>query len=130
LDIGEAMGKFNRNRVYSRAEIHAELGGSVQSYLPTVDGVVVAGCFRRDTNPEAPAVVLPGNGPIIRKSAEAFAGSHRAVPVFMKERIGEWRYVGNYRVSRLSADESEIRTHAKRTGREDVSCVRHLVEVE
>lgn len=42
------MSNFTRNRSYTRAEIHAAVGGSLQAYLPTVDGVVVAGCFRRD----------------------------------------------------------------------------------
>ena len=110
------MNKFERNRSYSRAEIHAALGGSVQSYLPTVRGVVVAGCFRRDTNPDAPTVVLPGTGPIITSSAEAFAASRRAVPVFIKQSVGDWRFVGNYRVSRLSSDPAEISIHAKRAG--------------
>lgn len=124
------MSSFHRNRNYSRAEIHAALGGSIQSYLPTVDGAVVAGCFRRDTNPEAPTVVLPGNGPIIKSSAESFAASGKAVPVFIKQGTGEWRFVGNFRVSRLSRDPAEIQVHAGRTGRTDVSCVLHLSEAE
>jgi len=124
------MSRFQRDRGYSRAEIHAELGGSVQSYLPTVDGVVVAGCFRKDTNPDAPTVVLPGNGPVIKSSAESFAASRRAVPVFIKQSVGDWRFVGDYRVSRLSRDRAEIKVHAKRAGRTDVSCVLHLSEVE
>lgn len=124
------MSRFQRNRDYSRAEIHAALGGSVQSYLPTVQGVVVAGCFRRDTNPDVPAVVLPGNGPIIRSAAETFAASRTAVPVFIKQGVGAWRFVGDYRVARLSRDASEVKVHAKRAGRTDVSCVLHLSAVE
>jgi len=123
------MSRFQRNRSYSRAEIHAALGGSVQAYLPTVDGVVVAGCFRRDTNPDAPAVVLPGNGPIIITTAESFAASGRAVPVFIKQSVGDWCFVGDWRVSRLSRDPLEIRVHGKRAGRTAVSCVLHLSEV-
>jgi hypothetical protein len=119
------MRKFERNRSYSRSEIHDALGGSVQAYLPTVGNVVVAGCFRRDTNPDAPAIVLPGNGPGIRKSAELFASAPEAVPVFIKHGVNDWRYVGDC-VSRLSQDPSEIRFHAQRAGRHDVSCVLHL----
>lgn len=124
------MSGFKRNQSYSRTEIHAALGGSVQSYLPTVQGVVVAGCFRRDTNPDAPTVVLPGNGPIIKSSAESFAASRKAVPVFIKQSVGDWRFVGEYRVSRISRDRAEIKMYAKRAGRTDVSCVLHLSEVQ
>jgi hypothetical protein len=67
------MIKFEKSRSYTRAEIHAMLGGDMVSYLPAVGNVVVAGCFRRDTNPDAPAIVLPGNGPQIKKRAEMFA---------------------------------------------------------
>lgn len=124
------MSKFQKNRNYSRVQIHAALGGSVQSYLPTVQGVVVAGCFRCDANPDAPTVVLPGKGPIIESSAASFAASKRAVPVFIKQNAGEWRYVGDHRVTRLSRDPAEIHTHAKRAGRTDVSCVLYLSEAE
>lgn len=124
------MNRFERNRSYSRAEIHAALGGSVQSYLPTVQGVVVAGCFRHDTNPDAPTVVLPGNGPIIMSSAESFAASKNAVPVFIKQSASDWRFVGEYRVSRISRDPAEIKMYAKRAGRTDVSCVLRLSQVE
>jgi Domain of unknown function (DUF6697) len=123
------MRKFERNRSYSRSEIHNALGGSVQWYLPTVRNAVVAGCFRRDTNPDAPAIVLPGNGPAIRKSAELFASSPESVPVFIKHGVNDWRYVGDYCVTKLSQDPSEIRVHAQRAGRNDVSCVLHLSKV-
>lgn len=121
---------FEKNRCYSRAEIHARLGGSVQSYLPTVDGVVVAGCFRRDTNCEAPSIVLPGRGPIIESSAEAFAAAGQPVPIFIKEAPGDWRFVGRWRVTRVSRDPNEIREHATRSHRLDASCVLFLSEVE
>ena len=124
------MSKFSRNRSYTRAEIHAALGGSVQAYLPSVDGVVVAGCFRLDTNPDAPSVVLPGTGPIIEGAAESFAASGNAVPIFMKARVSDWRYVGDFRVVRISKDPTEIGIHARRSGRRDISCVLCLSEVD
>jgi hypothetical protein len=124
------MSQFKANQIYTRAEIHALIGGSIQSYLPTVDGNVVAGCFRRDTNPDAPEVVLPGNGPIIKSTAESFAASGRAIPVFINQSIGNWRFVGTWRVFRLSRDPAEIKNHADRAGRCDVSCILHLAEVK
>jgi len=63
---------FVKELCYSRDEIHAELGGSVQSYLPAVDGSGVAACFKRtpNPNPDAPDIDLAGLGPIIRKSTD------------------------------------------------------------
>jgi hypothetical protein len=124
------MSQFEVNQSYTRSEIHDLLGGSLQSYLPTINGVVVAGCFRRDTNPDAPEVVLPGNGPIIKSTAKSFAMSGRAVPVFIKQRIGDWRFVGIWQVSKLSCDFAEVKYHMERSGRSDVSCVLHLSEVK
>lgn len=124
------MSKFERNRGYSRTEIHDALGGNMRSYLPTMNNVVVAGCFRCDTNPDAPDIVLPGSGPMIRRSAKLFASSQKAVPVFIKRGTNDWRYVGKYRVSRMSDDPSEIRTHGQRAGRHDVSCILHLSRLE
>ena len=123
------MNGFNRNQCYSRKQIHGVLRGSLESYLPTFNGVVVAGCFRQDTNPDAPAVILPGNGPRIRESAELFASSAVIIPVFIKRTVNKWCYVGNFRVSRLSTDQDEIRKHTNKTGRMDVSCVLYLDEV-
>ena len=56
----------------------------MQSYLPTVGGSVVAGCFRRDTNPEAPSGGLPApvgshprDGTVVRHIAERDSRIHQ-----------------------------------------------------
>jgi len=56
------MLRFELGRTYTRDEISSELGGSPEPYLPTKNGRVTYGAFKRDTNPEAPHVVLPGFG--------------------------------------------------------------------
>jgi hypothetical protein len=63
---------------YTREQIHAQLGRSLQSYLPHVGGRVVAACLRLDTNPDAPAVILVGMGDGIEHAAELFGESLRA----------------------------------------------------
>jgi hypothetical protein len=124
------MSKFLKLRGYSRAEIHAELGGNARSFLPTVDGVVVAGCFRRDLNPDAPEVVLPGNGPTMMQSAAALAASGHSIPVFLFGETKDWRFIGHYRVTQCSADPAEIEIHAAQARRTDVSCVLHMVAAD
>ena len=121
------MNAFQLHRDYSRLEIAAKVGGgSLQAYLPTVNGEVVAGCFRRKLDPGAPNIILPGNGPIIRHTAELFAASGVAVPVFLKQAVNRWRYVGDFRVARMSTDPSETHKYASRAGRDDVSSVLRL----
>jgi hypothetical protein len=124
------MSKFLKMRGYSRAEIHAQLGGSVRSFLPTVRGVVVVGCFRRDLNPDAPAVVLPDSGPTTKHSAASLAASGHPIPIFLYGDTKDWRFVGHYRVERLSTDPDEIKTRATRALRTDVSCVLHMVAAD
>lgn len=121
--------KFKIGQRYSRDDIHRVVGGSKIEYLPTVGGEVVAGCFRRDTNPEAPDVVLPGNGPRIKRAAEAFALQSTPIPVFIKQRPKEWLYVGDYRVAQHGTSRSEIDVHSKRAGRQDITSVLHLQHV-
>ena len=120
---------FVKGKCYTRDEIHAELGGSVQTYLPTVDGRVVAACFKRSPtmNPDAPDIILAGVGSIIQKTADQFTTQGNAVPTFMKKDVNRWEYAGDYRVQRQSYDKDEIdRFAAKANRRGDVSSVLFL----
>jgi len=110
---------FEYGKHYTRDEIHAALGGGKQAYLPTSHGRVVAGCFLREANPDAPDVVLPGFGRDIERTANLFASQGNAVPVFMKRTTNKWRYVGCYRVMRQSEERAEIAEHAARAKRHD-----------
>lgn len=60
---------FVISEAYTRDDIHKELGGSVQSFLPTVNGEVVCACLSRKMNPNAPHEILVGNKPLVMKSA-------------------------------------------------------------
>ena len=63
---------FGHGKSYRRDAIAAGVGGGgLQTYLPTVDGRVVCGCFRTDVNPGAPEVILPGTGPTIQGAGSA-----------------------------------------------------------
>ena len=109
--------------LYSRDEIHAELGGGVQDYLPHRDGKVVCGCFTPDLNPDAPDVILAGDGPEIIRWARVFAAQRLFVPVFMKVRTNEWEYVGRFRVAHFTEDSRVLERFRDRSGRDDVSGV-------
>lgn len=85
---------------YTREQIHAMYGGGKDAFLPTKNGRVVCGCFRLDTNPEAPAEIRVGVGPIRETSARTAVLQQTPFPIFLKREEGEWEYIGNYRATR------------------------------
>ena len=122
---------FSKGVNYTRDEIHDKLGGNIQSYLPTVNGQVVAACFKRseDMNPEAPDVILVGSGPIIESTAKILTEQGYAVPTFIKLFENQWEYVGTYKVYRQSFNKNEIEKHLRKAKRKDkVTSVLFLIE--
>lgn len=111
---------------YTREQIHDLLGGGVQDYLPHKDGQVVCGCFKKDTNPDAPNVILPGTGPKIQKWAKVFRGQSYPIPIFIKKDINKWEYVGEYQVKRWTDKLSDITSYASTSGRNNVTSVLFL----
>lgn len=81
---------FERQKTYTREQIHAALGGDTWSYLPASGGRVIAGCFRTDLNPGAPEVILPGTGDRIEDRAEMLAAQPEPIPVFLKDATNRW----------------------------------------
>lgn len=114
---------------YSRKEINSLLGGGVMDFLPHAGGLVVAGCFTRDLNPDVPKILLPGNGLGIIRWASVFAGQKEPVPVFIKKNVNKWEYVGKFLVDRCSTDGLAIQQQSRRTGRDDISMVLFLRNV-
>ena len=110
---------FALGRRYSRDKIFEVLGGNMQAFLPMKDGRVLYGAFKRQLDPEAPHVVLPGDGPEIVKSARTFAQQADPVPIFLKHEANQWEYVGLYRVHSFSENPAIIARYASRAARTD-----------
>ena len=95
---------FALGQIYTREEIHEQLGGSIQSYLPDVDGKVVCGCFVPGPamNPNAPEEILfgtPEASPHINRVADIVSEQGQRgeeIPVFLKVESSEWKYVGEF----------------------------------
>lgn len=119
----EKMFKLGCN--YTRDEIHAQLGGSVVSCLPTRDGMIVAACLSTKFSPQAPGVVLCGKG--VRTSAVSalLARQQTALPVFIKSASGRWQYRGQFLVDRSYVSGVEFESFINGSGRSvaSVSCV-------
>jgi hypothetical protein len=122
---------FQLKRSYSRREIHNALGGgSVQSYLPTVNGRVVAGCFKTKLNPEAPYRIFAGAGPIIRSSAHIAAAQREPFPVFIKQGNKQFEFIGNYRGAGIDESATTIRDANRDSRRTNVTAVLTLERVD
>lgn len=86
----------------------------------------MCGCFKRELNPDAPSIVLPGNTDSIKRFAEVFATQGEAVPIFIKQRANAWEYVGLWRCVFKTEESDEIRTRQAQAGRDEVPMVLRL----
>ncbi len=111
---------------YTRRQIHDELGGSVQSYLPTVKGEVVCACLTKDMNPDTPNTILVGNGPITKQAAEKLCSQHNPIRVFLKIKSNKWQYRGRYNVEKYSQSTDEIAKHSETSGRKSITRIIYL----
>ena len=108
---------FSIGRDYTRDEIHAKVGGSKQSYLPTKNGAVVAACLTRVLNPQAPRVILCGRGAIIEPTGELLAQQLSAIPVFLKRDVNRWEYQGLFKAAASYTSGPEFNGYVSRSGR-------------
>ena len=90
---------FVIGRDYTRTEIHAQLGGSKVSCLPTRNGAIVAACLTAEFSPDAPRVVLCGQGPRTGPVSAMLARYRGPVPVFMKQGASRWQFRGAFKVT-------------------------------
>lgn len=85
---------FELGATYTRDQIHAAVGGSKRSAIPTLNGAVVALCIRMDLNAKAPREFLCGVGSVRVKAANLLASTQCRVPVFIKTNVNQWAYKG------------------------------------
>ena len=97
MEQGDAV-RFEKGRLYTRAQIHGAVGGSARAALPTRGGKVVCVCLTTEKNPRAPDEMVIGGKDRAVRLARAFAASGEAVPVFVRARRGGWEYAGERRV--------------------------------
>jgi hypothetical protein len=88
---------FSTGCEYTRDEIHAQVGGSKQAYLPAKHSFVVAACLTKKLNPEAPQVILCGKGERIAVTGALLAKQDGSISIFIKEAVNRWRYQGRFK---------------------------------
>jgi len=62
---------------------------------------------------EAPDIVIPGTGKVIEREAKQFCDQNYPVPIFIKRRVNEWEYVGDYKAVNHSTAATDIAAHHK-----------------
>lgn len=108
---------FSIGRDYTRNDIHAKVGGSKQSYLPTRNGAVVAACLTQALNPRAPRVILCGRGAIIEPTGKLLAQQLDAIPVFLKRDVNRWEYQGHFKAAASYTSGPAFDRHVAGSGR-------------
>jgi len=111
---------------YTRGEIHAQLGGSVVSCLPTRNGAIVAACLSKAFSPRAPEVVLCGRGARTSPVSEQFARQQTVIPVFLKSAARRWQYQGRFAVAQSFSSGAQFESYIVGSGR-SVASVSHVV---
>jgi len=111
---------------YTRDEIHAELGGSKISCLPTNEGRIVAACLSRKFSPAAPSVVLCGQGQKTGPVSKALTLQAGRIPVFVKQAASRWEFCGDFEVSNSFTSGARFKSFIRGSGR-PLSSVSHVV---
>lgn len=119
---------FVKDRFYTRRQIHDEVGGDLEAYLPTKNGQVVCVCLTKKMNPTLPYNILVGDRPRVRRTAEILCAQCEPIPVFIKEAPNKWRYVGLYVVGHSSIFPEDIAPYAKLSGRSTITRIINLEE--
>lgn len=117
---------FIEGHFYKRDEIHNQIGGSKETYFPTLEGKVVCACLRQDLNPRAPEVILVGNKPNVVKAAIILSTQSGLIPVFIKDCPNSWRFEGMYSVDGYKTDAATIQKELINSGRENINGVLYL----
>lgn len=105
-------------QVFTTRELAERTAGG-DAYIRVKAGEVKGLALRLDRNPQAPSIVIVGDGPKIKANAELFMGSGTAAPVYIKEHTNQWRFDGQFRAVAYKRDAETIATYGE--GREPKS---------
>jgi len=112
---------------YTRQAIHAECGGSLQSYLPHKDGMVVAACLDAQLNPRAPLEIVCGIGPGVRQAGDLLARQTAPIPIFIKQAANRWIYQGWFQVTGCFTEPADCVPYLTGSGRDPATISRVIL---
>lgn len=95
---------------FTTDEIAQKLAGG-DSYIRTKNKEVKGLAITTDLNPEAPEVIVVGTGPRIKENARLYLESKIYVPVYIKQSVNKWKYMGEYKAVSYAQDSETIEKH-------------------
>ncbi|SHE75681.1 protein of unknown function [Modicisalibacter ilicicola DSM 19980] len=98
------------------------------SYIRTKNGEVQGLAVTVRDNPEAPEVIVVGDGPRIVSNAELLMACERAVPVYIKQAVNAWAFRGFFRATSFSRDPEVIEAYRRHRDAEKVAGILFLEE--
>lgn len=117
--------------MHSSRDIHNEVGGELQTYLPEKTGEIVAGRFGMQMNPNAPEEIYVGDLPRVKDKAIMLSKQATPIPVFIKEQeVGQRVQVcGSLESCRVAQRSSVLDGARQRSGRNSLAYVLRLERV-
>jgi len=83
------------------------------SYIRTKGGKVKGLAVNTIKNPEAPDVIIIGTGPRKIANAKLLLATEEYLPVYVKQAVNAWKYLGEYRSERYSQEPKVIEAFRK-----------------
>jgi hypothetical protein len=106
-------------------ELAQELAGG-DSYIRTKNNVVKGLAVTTEKNPEAPEVIIVGMGVRIIANAKLLLKQKHYVPVYVKQTVNSWRYLGTYKADSYSKDPKVIEKHRRQRLSENIDGILFL----
>ena len=108
-----------------------DVPGKGDFYLRTGDASqIVSAALKPNLNPDAPEIILVGEGRNIESKAQKLCDQSSPISVYIKRGTHKWEYSGDFVVTHCTKSEEEIRHHAKRSNRDDIVRIIYLKECE
>lgn len=106
-------------------ELAQELAGG-DSYIRTKNNIVKGLAITTNLNPEAPEIIVVGKGKKIVSNAMLFVKQQQYVPVYVKQTVNSWKYLGEFKADKYTRDVDIIEKHRKNRLASDVDGVLFL----
>jgi hypothetical protein len=107
--------KLVAGEFYRWRELSALLGFTPTPYLTNANGIIKCATLRKDLNPDAPTIALPGTAKQHwADNAELLCRQRRSIPVFTKEAGLPWEYHGRFHGESFTRNPIEVAIHTRR----------------
>ena len=116
---------MNVGEFYTTDEVAKKTAGG-DSYIRTKNNVVRGLAITLDKNPEAPNVIIVGDGVTIKKNADLLRNTLYPVKTFVKHETNKWKYVGKYKVIKYSKSIDIIEKYRKHRAAKNVTGILFL----